>query len=114
MKRDVIITLVCFVLSALCFFKLCSNAEKNDFPKIYYYMGEEKVYYILNKDGTAKIKTSMGGTDFVYDTSWNTNGGRIWIKTQMGYSNIIWEGYVYKDIDDANAKRNGIKLTLQE
>lgn len=105
-----IISAICFILASLGI-----GDPEPEYPKMYYYVvNGEKVVYIINQDGTAKIKTSMGGTDFNFDTSWHSPDGTIWVKTQMGYSNVIKEGYVYETSDDADAKRNGIKLTLQK
>lgn len=85
------------------------------FPKVYYYTSDMgRTTYVLNEDKTAKIKTELGGTTYTFDTSWSYNGSYMWIKDNTGRHDIIIDDYFYDSIDDAKAKRNGIKLTKNE
>jgi len=92
------------------------GGESEKYPIVYYHtdgqVGNSR--YILNKDETFRIETRFKSTiddPHIIQTSWHRNGGNYWIKQDGRLSMIIKEDYLYQNIDDANAKRYGVKLT---
>lgn len=96
-----------------------SDSSNNKYPQTYYYTtpGWGTTSFILNADNTAKVVTKMENSEdsYAYQTSWESYSGKIVIKGNGGVGrDVIRDGYLYSGYDDADAKRDGKKLTLQE